>query len=65
MKLSTILTVMSSYIYSLIALKCMQLPTNHIALPMTLVPYPWDCCEFQLRHTYQSYCSCTVVAHLF
>ena len=28
------------YNYSLIALKCMQLPTNHIALPMTLYPYP-------------------------
>ena len=27
------------YNYSLIALKRMQLPTNHIALPMTLYPY--------------------------
>ena len=28
------------YKYSLITLKCMLLPTNHIALPMTLYPYP-------------------------
>ena len=26
--------------YSLIALKCLQLPANHIALPKTLSPYP-------------------------
>ena len=28
----------NEYNYSLIALKCMQLPTNAIALPMTLSP---------------------------
>ena len=26
--------------YSLTARKCMRLPTNHIALPKTLFPYP-------------------------
>ena len=30
------------YSYSLIACKYMQLPTNHIALPMTVYPYPLD-----------------------
>ena len=29
---------------SLIALKCMRLPTNHTALPMRLSPYPKDLC---------------------
>ena len=29
------------YNYFLIVLKCMQLPTDHKALPMTLSPYPW------------------------
>ena len=28
------------YNYSLIAQKYMRLPTNHIALPMTLYPHP-------------------------
>ena len=28
------------YNYSFIAHKCMLLPTHHIALPMTLSPYP-------------------------
>ena len=46
------------YNYSLIALKFIQVPTNHIALPMTLSPYPSDHSEFQLRCTYQSCCFC-------
>ena len=29
------------YNYSLIACKYMRLPTNHIALPMTLYPWPY------------------------
>ena len=53
------------YSYSLIVLKCMRLPTNHIALPMTLSPYPQDHHQFQLRHIYQFYYFCIVVAHLF
>ena len=28
------------YNFSLIALKCMRLPSNHIALRVTLSPYP-------------------------
>ena len=35
-----ILTVTSKYNYFLIACKYMQLPTNHIARPMTLYSYP-------------------------
>ena len=35
------------YNYSLIASKYMRLPTDHIALPMTLYPHPYDRCEIQ------------------
>ena len=49
------------YNYSLIAGKYMRLPTNHIALPMTLYPYPYDCLEFQVRLTYQSCCAYIVL----
>ena len=48
------------YNYSLIAHKYMQLPINHIALPMTFYPYSKDCHEFQWRITYQSCCACIV-----
>ena len=48
------------YICSLITCKYMRLPTNHIALPMTLYPYPWDHHEFQLRLTYLSCYACIV-----
>ena len=41
------------YNYSLIALKYMWLPTNHIALPMTLYPYSKDRHEFQWGLIYQ------------
>ena len=48
------------YNYYLIAHKYMRLPTNHIALPMTLYPYSKDRREFQWRLTYQSCCACIV-----
>ena len=37
---------------SLVALKCMRLPTNYIALPVTFSNYPYDHCEFQPKHVY-------------
>ena len=48
------------YNYYSIAHKYMQLPTNHIALPMTLYPYSKDRREFQWRTTYQSCYACIV-----
>ena len=47
--------------YSLVACKYMPLPTNQIALPMILYPYPYDCHEFQLRLTCQSCYTCIVL----
>ena len=48
------------YNYYLIACKHMRMPTNHIVLPMTLYPYPYDRPQFQLRLTYQ--CCSTSIA---
>ena len=44
------------YNYSLNALKHIQLPTNHTALPMTPALYPCTLPlrDFQLRHSYKS-----------
>ena len=39
----------------------MQLPTNHIALYVTISPYSLDHSEFKLRHAYHSHCDSTLI----